>query len=209
MTSTQRPNVEDCGSEATNSSNETNLTKRSVVGVVLAGGSSRRLGGIPKGLEVVGGKRSIDRVVEALRGATSAIVLAANDPDAAMWLPGVAVVADRFPGTGGLAGVEAALASRGDVMVVAWDMPFVSPALVELIIGEARHHDSRVTVPESRSPYGFEPFCAYYAASVQPALADFLRGAADRRAIFLRASRACIGSRSPTSRESVTPSDYC
>jgi molybdenum cofactor guanylyltransferase len=152
------------------------LTKGSVVGVVLAGGSSRRLGGIPKGLEVVGGKRSIDRVVEALRAATSAIVLAANDPNAAMWLPGVAVVADRFPGTGGMAGVEAALSTGSDVMVVAWDMPFVSSAFVELIIGEARHHDSRVTVPESRSPYGFEPFCAYYAASVQSTLADFLRG---------------------------------
>jgi molybdopterin-guanine dinucleotide biosynthesis protein A len=152
------------------------LTKRSVVGVVLAGGSSRRLGGIPKGLEIVGGKRSIDRVAEALRAATSTLVLAANDPDAGSWLPGVAVVADRFPGTGGLAGVDAALAGGSDIVVVAWDMPFVTSALVELIIGETRHHESRVTVPESRSPYGFEPFCAYYAASVQPTLAEFLRG---------------------------------
>ena len=146
-----------------------------MVGVILAGGSSRRLAGIPKGLEVVGGKRSIDRVAEALRSVTSATILAANDPEATKWLPGVAVVADRFPGSGGMAGVEAALAASADVVVVAWDMPFVSAELIEMIIGEAWRHESQVTVPESKSPYGFEPFCAYYAASVQPVLADFLR----------------------------------
>jgi molybdopterin-guanine dinucleotide biosynthesis protein A len=142
---------------------------------VLAGGSGRRLGGGPKGLEIIGGQRSIDRVANALRATTNSIVLAANDPAAADWLAGVAVVSDRFPGTGGLAGVEAALTGERDVVVVAWDMPFVTQALLELIIEEARRHESQVTVPESRSPYGFEPFCAYYAASVQPALADFLR----------------------------------
>lgn len=74
-----------------------------------------------------------------------------------------------------MAGVEVALTTGSDVVVVAWDMPFVTASLVEFIIGEARRHESQVTVPESDSPYGFEPFCAYYAASVQPALAEFLR----------------------------------
>ena len=70
--------------------------------------------------------------------------------------------------------MEAALARGKDAVVIAWDMPFVTAALVELIIEETRSHESLVTVPESNSPYGFEPFCAYYGASVAPALGAFL-----------------------------------
>jgi molybdopterin-guanine dinucleotide biosynthesis protein A len=157
---------------------------------VLAGGSSRRLGGSPKGLEMIGGRRSIDRVADALRPCTSELLLAANDPHATSWLTGVAVVADRFTTAGGLAGVEAALARGADVVVVAWDMPFVTPDLVDLLITETQTHGSSVTVPESRSPFGFEPFCAWYAASIQPALADFLgAGGGPARDFLARVAR--------------------
>ena len=143
--------------------------------MILAGGSSRRLGGIPKGLELIGGERSIDRVANALRPNTASLVLAANDEQAYKWLLNVAIVSDNYPSAGGLAGVEAGLSGGDDAVIVAWDMPFVTPELVALLLAEAREHEASIAVPESRSPHGFEPFCAYYAASVRPALADFLR----------------------------------
>jgi len=149
---------------------------RPLVGVVLAGGASRRFGGSPKGLNEIGGQRILDRVVSALRGVATDLVLVSNDTAAASWLPGVAVLADRVSGAGGLAGVEVALASRQDVFVVAWDMPFVTPQVTAAIGERARATDADVVVPESESPFGFEPFCAFYAARVGPALSAFLAG---------------------------------
>lgn len=143
---------------------------------MLAGGASRRLGGLPKGLELVGGARIVDRVAAALRQVTNELLLVANDGEAPRWLPGVAVVSDSHPGAGGLAGVEAAL-SRGegtDALVVAWDMPFVTPALLRAITNAARASDADVALPESDSPYGFEPFCAWYSVRVLPSLTSYL-----------------------------------
>jgi molybdopterin-guanine dinucleotide biosynthesis protein A len=131
------------------------------------------LAGIPKGLEIVGDRRILDRVVGALQAVTPDIVLVANDTEAARWLPGVAVLSDRHPSGGGLAGVETALHQRGDALVVAWDMPFVSVALLEYLLSEARNHESLLTLPESESPYGIEPFCAYYSARLLPLLSEF------------------------------------
>ncbi len=53
-------------------------------GAVLAGGAARRYGGRPKGLFDVGGRRILDRVVEAVAAVTGAPpFLIANAPDAA------------------------------------------------------------------------------------------------------------------------------
>lgn len=131
------------------------------------------MAGIPKGLQMVGDRRIVDRVVRALQAVTPDIVLVANDADAANWLPGVAVLSDLHPSGGGMAGVEAALHQGEDALVVAWDMPFVTGALLELLLAEASAHRSLVTLPESDSPYGIEPFCAYYSARLLPLFSDF------------------------------------
>lgn len=141
---------------------------------MLAGGASRRFGGTPKGLERVGGVRIVDRVANSLRAVTDELLLAANDTAAGSWLPGVAVVADRIPDAGGLAGVEAALAGERDVLVVAWDMPFVTSATLDAIAREGQARGAEVVVPESVSPFGFEPYCAFYAARVAASLTAFL-----------------------------------
>lgn len=147
-----------------------------MLGVVLAGGRARRLGGVPKGLEVVGGARIIDRVAMALRAVTTDLLLVANDADASRWLPGVPVLADRRQGAGGLAGVETALAGGRDALVVAWDMPFVSAELLQSIAGMASRLSADVVVPTSDSPYGFEPFCALYSARTLMPLTRYLDG---------------------------------
>lgn len=158
--------------------------------MVLAGGASRRFGGAHKGLELVGGRRIIDRVAAVLRLVTTEIVLAANDPAAVNWLPGVAVLPDRIPDAGGLAGVEVAIARGTDALVVAWDMPFVPTAALDVIVATAREHDADVVVPESVSPFGFEPFCAFYAARVAAELAAFLAtGSRAPREFLARLSR--------------------
>ena len=134
----------------------------------------------------MGGTRIVDRVAAALRQVTGELLLVANDPDASHWLPGVAVLSDDHPGAGGLAGVEAALSRGQDALVVAWDMPFVTAPLLRTLIDAAQGHDADVALPESKSPYGFEPFCAYYAVRVREALSEFLRAGGGAARDFLR-----------------------
>jgi molybdopterin-guanine dinucleotide biosynthesis protein A len=134
------------------------------------------LGGVAKGLERVGGVRIIDRVARCLREVTPDLLLVANDPDAAHWLENVPVIRDRYPGKGGLAGVEAALRIGGgrDALVLAWDMPFVTAPVLRALIDLARSHDAEAALPSSDSPYGFEPFCGYYAGRILPRLTRYL-----------------------------------
>jgi molybdopterin-guanine dinucleotide biosynthesis protein A len=143
---------------------------------LLAGGASRRLGGIPKGLELVGQSRIIDHVRRALEAVTPDLLLVANDPGAAEWQPGVALLSDVRPGAGGLAGIETALGTGRDALVVAWDMPFVAPELLAALAKRGRSLRVDAVVPESESPHGIEPFCAFYSARLLPALAGFLAG---------------------------------
>ena len=133
-------------------------------GVILAGGQATRYDGRPKGLELVGGLRIIDRVAAALGEVTDELLLIANAPDAADWLPGVRTAADVLPGQGSLGGIHAALARAGTaVLVVAWDMPFVPAELLGCLRALGGQGDA--AVPESGSRRGLEPLCAWYSTA--------------------------------------------
>jgi molybdopterin-guanine dinucleotide biosynthesis protein A len=109
----------------------------STLGLVLAGGLARRMGGGDKALLKIGGETILDRVVVRLKPQCSAIVLNANgDPDrfARFQLP---VVADDIPDFAGpLAGILAGLDWAAANSPVQWlasvpgDCPFVPRDLV-------------------------------------------------------------------------------
>jgi molybdopterin-guanine dinucleotide biosynthesis protein A len=148
---------------------------------VLAGGTASRYGGLPKGLELVAGSRIIDRVADVLNATTDTLLLVANDPGAAAWLPGVRVVADVLTRQGSLGGIHAALVHASTpVLVVAWDMPFVRPDLLARLrdLGE----DADLVVPESASHRGMEPLCAWYGPRCVPAIERAI-ASGDRRVI--------------------------
>ncbi|MBK8056366.1 MAG: molybdopterin-guanine dinucleotide biosynthesis protein MobB [Gemmatimonadetes bacterium] len=144
----------------------------------------------------MGGRRIIDRVADALRDATDEPLVVANDARAPDWLPGVRVAGDLRPGEGSLGGLHAALAhARGAVIVVAWDMPFVSTALLRRLraLGESGFD---AALPESGSKRGVEPMCAWYAPPCLDAITAALdRG--DRRVIAFFDAGTC---RSPQCR---------
>lgn len=129
-----------------------------------------RYGGAPKGLMEVGGRRVLDRVVEALTEATGQPpLLIANAPDARDWRPDLEVRGDVLPGQGSLGGILTAVEAAGPVLCVAWDMPFVKAALLaELAEGLA---GADAVVPESdASKRGLEPLCAAYGPACGPAI---------------------------------------
>jgi molybdopterin-guanine dinucleotide biosynthesis protein A len=152
-----------------------------VTGVVLAGGQATRFGGQPKGLELIRGTRIIDRVVNALSPATDDLLLVANDPLGSTWLPGIRTVSDIRPGRGSLGGIHAALMHAGKpILVVAWDMPFVTTQILAALRAAGAQAD--VVVPESGSPRGVEPLCAFYRPRCIPAIEERL-DAGDLRVI--------------------------
>lgn len=153
----------------------------SCTGVILAGGRATRYGGLPKGLERVGGRRIIDRVAGVLREVTSDLLLIANAEDAASWLPSVKCRGDLIAGAGSLGGIHAALSHAGTaVVVVAWDMPFVPAPLLRQLIQLGDAHDA--VIPESESKRGAEPLCAFYSQScLQPIARRLASG--DRRVV--------------------------
>lgn len=143
------------------------------LGAILAGGMSSRFGS-PKALAMVGGRPIVHRVRDALAEAVRDVVLVANDPDlfADLDLP---VRPDEIPGIGALGGVRRALSwareeKRPGALCIACDMPFVSPALLRLILARSAAPGAAAVVPESGGRRGVEPLCAWYSVACIPAI---------------------------------------
>jgi molybdenum cofactor guanylyltransferase len=160
--------------------------------VLLAGGAARRFGGAPKGLATIDGRRIADQVLMALSEATDSQVVACNDPRATDWFPGHRIVADREPGLGPLAGLVTALrAAEGlPVIVVAWDMPFVTGTLLRSL-----HQRGELAAACAVPVHGdgtAEPLCAYYRPEALP-VAEALLARGERRARALYETLAEAG----------------
>jgi len=153
-----------------------------VRGVILAGGGATRFEGRPKGLELVGGRRILDRVADELADALGAPpLLVANAADAASWRPDLEVVADDQPGLGALGGIyTAVMKGPAPVVLVAWDMPFVEAALFRALALGLDGADA--CLPSSGGPRGVEPLCAAYGPACRAAIEQAL-AAGDLRAI--------------------------
>jgi len=128
--------------------------------VIQAGGQSTRMGE-DKALKLFLGRPLIQRVIDRLRPIADELIVTTNRPDHYSFL-GVRLVPDLIPERGALGGLYTALAAAtGDLAaVVACDMPFASPLLLEtasrLMVTEA----ADVVIPESAE--GLEPLHAVY-----------------------------------------------
>jgi len=150
--------------------------------VILAGGGATRFEGRPKGLELVGGRRILDRVADVLLEAlgTPPLVVA-NAPEAPDWRPDLEVVGDVRPGLGALGGIYTAVVKApAPVVVVAWDMPFLGASLIRALAGGLA--DADACLPSSGGPRGAEPLCAAYGPACRPAIEQCL-AEGDLRAI--------------------------
>ncbi|RLC86005.1 MAG: molybdenum cofactor guanylyltransferase [Chloroflexi bacterium] len=129
-------------------------------GIILAGGTSRRLGQDKRFLSI-NGQPLIARVLQRLRPLVGELLIVSREPEHFTGLD-ARVVVDRYPGMGVLAGVHAGLAAaQGDwAFVVAADLPFLNPALLRALADLARRGAADVVVP--RCAEGLEPLHALY-----------------------------------------------
>jgi molybdopterin-guanine dinucleotide biosynthesis protein A len=108
------------------------------LGVVLAGGLARRMGGGDKARIRIGGKPILERVLARLTPQCSAVIINANGDPARFADTGLPVVPDSVPNFAGpLAGILAALdwtaahaPEIADIVSAPGDCPFLPPDLV-------------------------------------------------------------------------------
>ena len=113
-----------------------------IVGLLLAGGQSRRMGGGDKALRVIGGVSLLERVIERMRPQVETLVLNANGDPARFAGFGLPVVPDSVPDYAGplaglLAGLDWTAEHRPDcayVVSVATDAPFLPRDLVSRLV---------------------------------------------------------------------------
>jgi molybdenum cofactor guanylyltransferase len=125
-------------------------------------------------------------VLAALRDATEDQLVVANDPAATTWFAGERVVSDVTPGVGPLMGLATALGAAGGaaVLVVAWDMPFVTGALLRAL-RERGERAGVAAAPMHGAARWVEPLCAYYPPDALSACRALLDSGERRAAALL------------------------
>ena len=107
---------------------------REIVGVILAGGQSRRMG-TDKTLLKVGGIPLIARSVKTLLPLFPMVAIVAKDVEKFRFLKDAVLVKDLFEEQHALGGIYTALShfSGKDCFVFACDLPFLNPSLPLLL----------------------------------------------------------------------------
>jgi molybdenum cofactor guanylyltransferase len=136
------------------------VTQSHILGVILAGGSSRRMGGGDKGLADLDGRPMLAHVIERFRTQTATLVLNANGDPARFESYGLPVIPDRDrKEQGPMAGLIAAMhwAERSNpaisaVATVTSDVPFLPLDLVARLVAESQGGLAIAVSAERRHP---------------------------------------------------------
>jgi molybdenum cofactor guanylyltransferase len=138
--------------------------RRSMTGIILSGGSSRRMGE-NKAFLRVGGERMIDRTVRLFRTLFREVLIVTVNPLDYLDQE-AAIVTDIIPGKGALGGLYTGLFYSGDeyAFAAACDMPFLNGAFIEYMVARATGYD--IVVPSL--PDGLQPLHAIYSRRLLP-----------------------------------------
>lgn len=150
-----------------------------VVGVLLAGGLSRRMGGQDKMLRHLGGQSIMARVIARVAPQVGRLLLNANGDPARFKEFGLPVAADVLgdhagPLAGVLTGMEWALANAPGcpwVLTAPTDAPFLPGDLVQRLMAAVKHGEADMACASSRGRH--HPVCGLWPVR----LADELRRA--------------------------------
>lgn len=149
-----------------------------MIGAVLAGGGSRRMGQDKARLELEG-RSLVERAADCLRQHLREVVIVSarigDHPH-----PEVQEIADRYRDRGPLGGIHAALehAHGRAVFVLACDLPRVGPELVGFVLEEARsvfEQDGGPGVLAVEMAGREQPLCAVYSPACRGPMEHSLR----------------------------------
>ena len=146
-----------------------------MIGVVLAGGRSTRLGQDKVRLRLPGdGRDMLARTADLLAACTDGVVISCRAPDAdeeTLALPGIRSIPDAKPGLGPLGGVWSALRElRQPILVLSCDLPFMDvPTLRRLIDARGARPPEALMTTFQQAETGFiEALVAVYEPACLP-----------------------------------------
>jgi len=156
------------------------ITVDGLTGVVLAGGSSRRMG-IDKAFLELDGRSLIEIVIERMHSVCSEVLVVAGDVQPYSGLD-ARLVTDHFRGVGVLGGIHAGLeaAPHDLTLVVGCDMPFLNTRLLRAFAGWAKGFDVVVFRQEDL----VEPLHGAYRRTCLPAIEAAIRSGRRRIVSF-------------------------
>lgn len=158
---------------------EQGATRMPLSAAALAGGKSRRMGADKALLPLVGGGAPmLALVLKRLRDVADDVSIVANDGERYTRF-GARVVPDVHADMGPLGGIQAAIshAAHEHCLVVACDMPFLSPRLLHWMACEPRDYDVLIPVIPGESRQGrqggvLQTLHAIYSKRCLPAIAS-------------------------------------
>lgn len=135
-----------------------------IVGVILAGGKSSRMG-TNKALLEWDGLPLIAHVARTLQHVFKRVLLVADEAEPYRFLR-LPVYPDIFKDSGPLGGIHAGFVHSGakNIFVAACDTPYISRALIEYII----HYPSEASVKIARMDGEVHPLCGQYSRAAMP-----------------------------------------
>ena len=145
-----------------------------ISGVILAGGSSKRFGGITKANVVIDGETIISRIISTISDLFDEIIIVTNKPEEFQEFIQYKIVKDQYLKAGPLGGIHAALkaSSEDAIFIFAGDMPFLDKEIISDQINEFNKRGHDVFIP--KVDQFVEPLHAIYRKSALNHLEKFL-----------------------------------
>lgn len=166
----------------------------SVIGVILAGGLARRMGGGDKCLLPLAGKTLLQRTIDRAQPQVAKLLLNANGNSLRFARTRLPVIADAYPNNPGpLAGIHAAFvwmqvnAPNAEWLVsFASDTPFFPDNFVEALFEAAQKSDQRLVVATSKSQI-HPVFCLWHRSLTSAIAAQLVTGEVPRLQEWIKA----------------------
>ena len=129
--------------------------------------------GTDKSLLRFGASTLIESAIDRMRKIVAEVAIVSPRDELARYAP---VIHDVYPDRGPLGGVHAALVSSAHELnlMLAVDVPFVEPVLLQRLLGVAQVSQAVVTVPQTRD--GWQPLCAVYRKAFASVAETALKG---------------------------------
>lgn len=148
-----------------------NTVIREISGVVLAGGKSRRMG-MDKRCLSLHGEPLLDRVLSVLLDVFPEVLLVLAEEDLPKQDDRIRIVTDLIPGCAAVGGLYTGLyySRYPRVFVVACDMPFINPAVIELF----SHKIDATDIVLAQLVNGLQPLHGLYSKRCLPFLKEMI-----------------------------------
>lgn len=147
------------------------MSSKAMLGVVMAGGASRRMGFDKRNFEF-SGRSLVERSAQVLRPVCEEVVISMQ-PGEVWESPSLRTIHDRRARSGPLAGLESALeeaqTAAATVFLLACDLPHVGTSVVRHVLDcahESKEYAAAVPTIEGRT----QPLCALYRGTAMNAV---------------------------------------